>query len=131
MIDIIFRPWSTKLIYFPYHLQQHGQCTWSSCGLLLFTVYPNKCGNVFLFYEATLLDRYQEATCRERVVVNKLISALACVCSKRFQREKGRAKKREVGGRGEERKETLADRPRDFENRPLRNSCMISLDHIY
>ena len=31
----------------------------------------------------------------------------------------GRAQKREVGGRGGERKETLADRPRDFEKRPL------------
>ena len=50
--------------------------------------------------------------------------------SKRFQREIGRARKREVGGRGGEREETLVERPSDFENRPLRNSCMISLDGI-
>ena len=46
-------------------------------------------------------------------------SSLISLRSKRFQREIGRARKREVGGRGGERKETLADRPRDFENRPL------------
>ena len=41
-------------------------------------------------------------------------------------RSKGRAKngasKRGVGG--EERKETLADKPRDFENHPHRLSCL-------
>ena len=38
---------------------------------------------------------------------------------------------KERGGGGEERKETLSDKPRDFENRPLRplsvfGSCFIS-----
>ena len=38
-------------------------------------MYPTKCGNVFLFCEATLLDRQQEA--RKKVGVNKFISALS------------------------------------------------------
>jgi len=29
------------------------------------------------------------------------------------------------GGGGEERKETLADKPRDFENHPLGLSCLV------
>ena len=36
----------------------------------------------------------------------------------------GQAKER--GGGGEERKETLADKPREFENRPLGLSCLSS-----
>ena len=36
----------------------------------------------------------------------------------------GQAKER--GGSGEERKETLADKPREFENRPLGLSCLSS-----
>ena len=34
------------------------------------------------------------------------------------------AQVKERGGGGEERKETLADKPRDFENRPLGLSCL-------
>ena len=65
------------------------------------------------------------------MLVEALIPTAHSLRSKRFQREIGRAQKRVVGGRGGERKETLADRPHDFENRPLRNSCMIPLDDIY
>ena len=46
---------------------------------------------------------------------------------KRGTRVKDRAKMAQVkerGGGGEERKETLADKPLDFENRPLGLSCL-------
>ena len=46
-----------------------------ACYYVFNTVYPTKCGNVFLFCEATLLDRPQEA--RKKVGVNKFISALS------------------------------------------------------
>ena len=67
-----------------------------------------------------------------------LLTCVASVSSERkaifrflAAREIGRAqKKKEEGGRGGERKETLADRPRYFENRPLRNSRLIALDEI-
>ena len=36
------------------------------------------------------------------------------------------AQVKERGGGGEERKETLADKPLDFENRPLGLSCLSS-----
>ena len=60
---------------------------------------------------------------------------LACVASvsvrfsskERGRRVKDRGKKAQVkqrGGGGEERKETLADKPLDFENRPLGFSCL-------
>ena len=44
-------------------------------------------------------------------------------------RAKNRASKRARRG-GEERKETLGDKPRDFENHPLGLSCLISLTDI-
>ena len=37
---------------------------------------------------------------------------------------------KERGGGGEERKETLADKPLDFENRPLGLSCLSSRTDI-
>ena len=37
---------------------------------------------------------------------------------------------KELGGGGEERKETLADKPRDFENHPLGLSCLSSRTDI-
>ena len=52
---------------------------------------------------------------------------VACVASVfvRF-----RSKEKELGGGGEERKETLADKPRDSENRPLGLSCVSSRTDI-
>ena len=50
------------------------------------------------------------------------------VTSKNEERESKTARKmaqvKERGGGGEERKETLADKPQDFENRPLGLSCL-------
>ena len=40
------------------------------------------------------------------------------------------AQVKERGGGGEERKETLADKPRDFENRPLGLSCLSARTNI-
>ena len=40
------------------------------------------------------------------------------------------AQVKERGGGGEERKETLADKPRDFENHPLGLSCLSSRTDI-
>ena len=40
------------------------------------------------------------------------------------------AQVKERGGGGEERKETLADKPRDFENRPLGLACLSSRTDI-
>ena len=40
------------------------------------------------------------------------------------------AQVKERGGVGEERKETLADKPLDFENRPLGLSCLSSRTDI-
>ena len=62
---------------------------------------------------------------------------LACVASvsvwfrtKNKERESKMAPIKELGGGGEERKETLADKPWDFENRPLGLSCLSSRTDI-
>ena len=62
------------------------------------------------------------------VIVSNLRSeTIACEASVSVLfRSKGRAKNgaSKRGGGGEERKETLADKPRDFENHPHRLSCL-------
>ena len=60
---------------------------------------------------------------------------VACVASVsvRFrskERESKMAPIKELGGGGEERKETLADKPWDFENHPLGLSCLSSRTDI-
>ena len=73
---------------------------------------------------------------------NVTLYNLACVASvsvrfrskergTRFKdRAKNGAKVKERGGGEEERKETLADKPRDFENHPLGLSCLSSRTDI-
>ena len=46
-----------------------------TCYYVFNTMYPTKCANAFLFCEATLLNKRQEA--RKRVVVMKFISTLS------------------------------------------------------
>ena len=42
----------------------------------------------------------------------------------KLKTEQKMAQVREQGGGGDERKETLADKPQDFENHPLGLSCL-------
>ena len=73
-------------------------------------------------------DKYLSIFSRQmEAIVYIASSQLACVASVSVlfpskDRAKNGASKR--GGGGEERKETLADKPRDFENRPHRLSCL-------
>jgi len=46
-----------------------------ACYYVFNTMYPSKCSNAFLFCEAALLDKQQEA--RKRVTVNKFIAVLS------------------------------------------------------
>ena len=81
------------------------------------------------------LDEYNETEdwCHYIERVNHFFEAIACIArvSVRFrskERESKTARKmpqvKERRGSGEERKETLADKTRDFENRPLSLSCL-------
>ena len=61
------------------------------------------------------------------IIVLSFDHRLACEASVSVLfRSKGHAKNgaSKRGGGGEERKETLADKPRDFENHPHRLSCL-------
>ena len=64
----------------------------------------------------------------------KRTETLATQATKNEERESKTARKmvqvKERGGGGEERKETLVDKPRDFENRPLSLSRLSSRTDI-
>ena len=68
--------------------------------------------NIFFVFNADLKEHLRRCSLRSK---------------ERGTRVKDRAKNgasKRAGRGGEERKETLADKPRDFENRPLGLSCL-------